>query len=86
MSLTERLQEANARELREVNADIERITLQKTITRPTEYPTIMVKVGNTFTSRAILAWFFTWTLCAAGFVLVMTIAATLAKALKVLVP
>lgn len=42
--------------------------------------------GQKFTPETVIKWFFSWTLCACGLMLAMTILSTLAKVLKMLVP
>lgn len=89
----ERMQSAINRAQREVDAEAKRIASGDGLASAGG-PFIAGKLcelkeerqSNGMTPRVILAWFFTWTLCATGFVLAMTVAATLAKALKLLIP
>jgi hypothetical protein len=42
--------------------------------------------GPEFSPEAVIKWFFSWLLCALGFVMAMTVVSTAAKLLKLLVP
>jgi len=85
MNATERMQEANARELREVNAALRRYECGMAV-KPMEHHEIKIRAVSNFTPGAVLAWFFTWTICIAGFSLIMAVMGIVTRVLKILVP
>jgi hypothetical protein len=83
MNATESRMKKNAREL---DATIKAIEAAENVNRQFSNSHTEIRIERGVTPLWVLAWFFTWTICAVGFVLAMTVAATLAKGLKMLVP
>jgi len=80
MNAIKRMQEANARAIFALNAEIQRVASL------TEHREVKIKAVSNFTPGTVLAWFFTWTICVVGFMAAMTVLTTLGKLAKILVP
>jgi len=80
MNTIKKMQEANARAIFALNAEIQRVASLS------EHREVKIKAVSNFTPGAILAWFFTWTICIAGFSLIMAVMGIVTRVLKILVP